>query len=106
VVASARASSRSRAERELFAAEAALLALELETEDWLRSRALPVRRAPDPEAEADEADRVWARFMVDNPRLYSAYAGINLKGLSLRTVQAIVRRIRLENPLPSRGQPL
>jgi hypothetical protein len=83
-----------RAERELFAAEARLLTLELETEDWLRSRALPVRRAPDPE---DEADRVWAQFMIANPRLYSAYAGINLKGLSLRTVQAIVRRVRLQD---------
>jgi hypothetical protein len=102
---------RRRLEAEAFAAEARLLACELEIEQWLRLRAeqqraacrsrpspvaadfAPGKRLPgatSPVADEDRLDRGFARLMLETPSHYP-----NVRGMTFEQVVRIVRRQRL-----------
>jgi hypothetical protein len=87
--------TRARLEHEAFAAQARLLACELEIEGWLRLRASQQQAArrlrPSAADGEDLLDRSWASFVLANPRHYPAY-----RGMPVDTVTRIVRRQRLD----------
>jgi hypothetical protein len=87
--------TRARLEHEAFAAQARLLACELEIEQWLLLRAEQQRAAcrsrPSPVADEDRLDRGFARLMLETPSHYP-----NVRGMTVEQVVRLVRRQRLD----------